>query len=168
MHFSGFCFYNELPLFDELIDKSCLSISAFSYGCIEAIEHIINNDINIDKLYMFSPSFFNNKTLSFKKNQLKIFKKNEKKYIDFFYKNCLQNKEINIDKYKKTDNVQVLEKLLFYKWKTTIIKAIISKNIEIIVHFGDCDTIIDINEAKIFFKNYATIIEIPNANHLLK
>ncbi len=168
MHFSGFCFHNESYLFDELIDKSYSYISSFSYGCIEAIEYIINNDIKIDKLYMFSPSFFNNETDIFKNNQLKIFKRNNSKYLDFFYANCSYNADTNIDKYKKVDDIKALEKLLFYKWEEGILKKIIDKNIEIIVYFGKYDKIINTKEAKEFFKNYATIIEIPNAGHILK
>jgi hypothetical protein len=168
MHFSGFCFYDESPLFDGLIDKSYSYISSFSYGCIQALDYIINNNVKIDKLYMFSPSFFNNQTLAFKNNQLKIFRKSQNTYLEFFYKNCLYNKKIDIDKYKKTDNIEILEKLLFYKWEEQIINKIINKNIEIIVFFGQYDMIIDINQAKKFFINYATIIDIPNVGHLLK
>jgi len=168
MHFSGFCFKNESLLFDEFIDKSRPFISSFSYGCIQAMEYILTENIKIDNLYMFSPSFFNTQALSFKNNQLKIFRKSPEKYLDYFYKNCLYDKKINIDNYKKIDNIEILEQLLFYKWQEHTLQKIINKNIKIMVYLGKEDKIIDINEAKEFFNNYASIIEIPNAGHLLK
>ena len=168
-YFSGFCFQNEYVLFDKLIDKSIPYIAGFSCGCIEALEYINQNIDNTSckVLHLFSPSYFYHKSIKFKNNQLKIFKNHQNTYLKSFYQNCIYDKSIDINPYKKIDNISILEKLLFYNWDINIFKKLQKKDIQIIVYLGEFDEIVDNKKSEDFFKNYAKIIKIKNSGHLL-
>ncbi len=170
--FSGFCFSNEIELFDEYLEKSDFVIAGFSYGAIKAFEKALNSETRVDKLQLFSPAFFQTKDTKFKKMQLMFFRKDEEQYINNFLKNVkspnYKDKDTkNIDKYIKTGTAFELKELLEYIWEEEKLKKLIDKGVKIEVFLGEKDLIIESNVAKEFFKNFATVYYFKDKGHLL-
>ena len=168
-YFSGFSLQNESELFDFWLQKDRYSVAGFSYGAIKALEYICSTDKRVDRLLLLSPAFFNNKSEAFKKTQLIYFKKDSKAYRENFIKNMSEGCEISLNKYiDENATVDELKELLYYEWSNEKLKFVIDKGVTIEVVLGCKDKIIDANEAKNFFQEFATVYCVKEANHLLR
>ena len=166
MYFSGFSLTNESELFDDYIKKDNLTVSGFSYGAIKAFEYALNTNSRVDKLQLFSPAFFNDKDIKYKRMQLMFFKKNSQEYCKNFLNNCGFTHELS-SKYFSLGKFDELEELLYYIWDENKLKIIQEKGIELEVYLGSDDKIIDSNKALEFFKKYADIYYVKNKGHIL-
>lgn len=165
--FSGFCFSNECELFLDYLEKNDFTISGFSYGAIKAFQKALKSETRVDKLQLFSPAFFQTKDEKFKKMQLMFFKKDEEQYIKNFLGNVKSPIYKDIDKYFKKGNIEELKELLEFVWSKDDLKKLNSKGVKIEVFLGAKDLIIDSNEAKDFFKDFATVYYFKDKGHLL-
>lgn len=165
--FSGFCFENEAELFIDYLEKGDFIVNGFSYGAIKAFQKVLNSKERIDKLQLFSPAFFQNKDAKFKKMQLMFFKKDENEYIKNFLQNVKSPNTKNIEKYFCKGNFEELKELLEFVWKKEDLESLVSKGIKIEVFLGEKDLIINSNEAKEFFKEFATVYYFKDKGHLL-
>ncbi|MEA3354672.1 MAG: pimelyl-ACP methyl ester esterase BioV [Campylobacterota bacterium] len=166
LFFSGFCLENESELFNDYIIKNDFTVNGFSYGCIKAVEYVLKSTQRIDKIQLFSPSFFNDKDKKYKRLQLMFFNKDNNTYCKNFLKNCGFSKELS-NKYFKLGTLNELEELLYYQWDNDKLQQIKNKNIEIEVYLGSGDKIIDSYKAMEFFKEYADVYLIKNKGHIL-
>ncbi|MDR2905103.1 MAG: hypothetical protein LBU73_04015 [Helicobacteraceae bacterium] len=166
--FSGFGFKNEFDLFHNFLpenyEKTQFSTAGFSMGAIKAVLHAIQSENRVEKLYLFSPAFFQDKDDNFRENELKIFAEKQELYMKFFYRKC---GKIN-DEYKdKNPNINDLKFLLNHKWELNDFNAL--KNTEITIFLGEKDAIMDSKKAMRFFaQTHAQIFYIKNANHTLQ
>ena len=168
--FSGFSLDNENYLFDRYIKKNSYNVCGFSYGAIKAFEYVkkqLLQENRVDTLQLFSPAFFQTKDLKFKRLQLLSYKKNEISYIDNFINSCFSPYDKKIIEHKST-NIDELEELLTYEWDMQELKYLAEKGVEIEVYLGAKDIIIDVDNARNFFLNVATITYIKDANHFLQ
>lgn len=165
--FSGFCFSNECELFLDYLEKNDFTISGFSYGAIKAFQKVLKSETRVDKLQLFSPAFFQTKDEKFKKMQLMFFKKDEEQYIKNFLGNVKSPIYKDIDKYFQKGNIEELKELLEFVWSKDDLKKLNSKGVKIEVFLGAKDLIIDSNEAKDFFKDFATVYYFKDKGHLL-
>lgn len=168
--YSGFSLQNEEYLFEAFLKKSAYTVSGFSYGAIKAVttvEQALINKQRVDTLQLFSPAFFQTKPQKFKRLQLMSYKKNEQQYLQHFLKGCFAPYEV-----KKVQNIQTdvseLEELLNYIWNEEQLQSIVNSGVKIEVYLGSKDVIIDVQNARDFFKNVATITYIKEANHFLQ
>ena len=167
-YFSGFCFKDENELFEEWLDESDFRVAGFSYGAIKALEYTSTCRDRIDKLQLFSPAFFQDKSDKFKRLQTISFAKNQDGYIQNFLNQVKYPCDIDIEKYIKKSSYAELEELLNYKWDVKKIQALKDKNIDIEVYIGADDKIINPNAVLDFFTPYANIYFIKNTGHLLR
>lgn len=167
-YFSGFCFTNESELFDEYLESNDFTVCGFSYGAIKAFEEVLNSDLRVNKLQLFSPAFFQTFDEKFKRMQLMYFKKDANSYCENFLKNVLFPKEnFDISKYFKIGTTEELEELLNYQWNEEKLQKVLDKGTRIEVFLGAKDKIIDSSKAKEFFVNFATVYYIKEKGHLL-
>ena len=171
MYFSGFCLKNEKILFKEYIEENDFTVSGFSYGAIKALEYTLNSislGDRIDKLQLFSPAYFMDKTEKFKRLQLIFFKKNEIEYKDNFIKNIIYPSDININNYIVNGKYEELNKLLNYQWNIEDLELLVKKNVKIEVFIGSDDKIINSEKTKEFFKKISDVYYIKNVGHILR
>ena len=166
--FSGFCFQNEAKLFNEYLEVSDFCVAGFSHGAIKAFEYASTCRDRIDKLQLFSPAFFQDKSDKFKRLQTISFAKNQDRYIQNFLNQVKYPCDIDIEKYFKKSSSIELEELLNYEWDVKKIQALKDKNIDIEVYVGAEDKIINPNAVLDFFTPYANIYFIKNTGHLLR
>ena len=165
--YSGFCFKNECEIFKDYLEIGDFIISGFSYGAIKAFKQALESKTRVDKLQLFSPSFFQNKDEKFKKMQKLFFKKDEKSYINNFLENVKYPQNNDIKEYLHIGKYEELEELLEFIWKKEDFEKLISKGIKIEVFLGGNDKIIDSFVAKDFFKDFATVYYFKDKGHLL-
>ena len=165
--FSGFSFKNEEELFDEYIIKNDFTVSGFSYGAIKAFKEVLNSNQRVDKLKLFSPSFFQTQDIKYVRLQLMFFKKDPNSYCENFLKNVAYPKEIDLEKYFELGTYEELEELLRFKWNEEDILKVVEKGTKIEVYLGSEYKIIDSKMAKDFFRNFATVYYINNKGHIL-
>lgn len=166
-YFSGFCLKNESDLFFNYILKNEFTVSGFSYGAINAFEEVLNSDVRVDKLQLFSPAFFQTKDKKYKRMQLMFYKKDEDAYCNNFLKNITYPSNINCDKYFIPGTYDDLDKLINYNWDEKKLQSLINKGVKIEVFIGEKDKIIEAQKAKDFFLKYATVYFIKNVGHIL-
>ena len=166
--YSGFSLESEEELFSQYIINSDFVVSGFSYGAQKAFEYVLNSKRRIDKIQLFSPAFFQNRDIKYKKMQCMFFKKDFKNYCDNFLLNCTFPSKINMSKYFKKGTSKELEALLYYVWDENKLLELVNNNINIEVYLGAKDKIIDCFEAREFFKKYATVYTIKNVGHILQ
>jgi surfactin synthase thioesterase subunit len=172
--FSGFGFENEKNFFAEYVEDNALTVAGFSMGACKALEYALTSERRVDKLQLFSPSFFKNDE-KFKKLQLLFFKKDKKNYINNFleniknpksqrYENNLVRNE-EIDKYFNPElcSYEELKYLLYFDWNQ--IKEL--KNVKIEIFIGSEDKIIAVNEAVEFFRQYGEVYYLKDKGHIL-
>lgn len=163
-YFNGFCLENESDLFDEFTCKRDFCVVGFSYGAQKALEYTFTCLERIDKLQLISPAFFIDKSDKYKKTQTIHFRKNS----DLYCKNFLENVTCkDISRYFKKGTFKELKELLFYEWDIDKIKEIKKRGIEIEVYLGEKDKIINAEETKNFFQEFATIYYIKDKGHIL-
>ena len=166
MYFSGFSLSNEKELFQEYLIQSDFTVSGFSYGAQKALESVLNSEKRVDLLQLFSPSYFNDKDVKYKRMQLMYFKKDSKTYCDNFLKNCGINEEQS-DKYFQMGTYEELDDLLNYQWSEDKLESIINRGTNIEVYLGNDDKIIDSGRAKEFFSKFADVYYIKGKGHIL-
>ncbi len=166
-YFSGFCFKNESEIFSEYLESNDFTVCGFSYGAIKAFEEVLNSDLRVDKLQLFSPAFFQNYDDKFKRTQLMYFKKDANAYVETFLQNVIYPSNLDISKYFELGTSEQLEELLNYNWSEEKLQEVVEKGVKIEVYLGGIDKIIDSSKAKDFFKNFATVYYIKEKGHLL-
>jgi len=166
-YFSGFGFFDEKELFKEYLLDSDYEVSGFSYGAIKAFEFVKNTNKRIDKLTLLSPAFFQEKDKRFKRVQLLNFKKDSLRYTENFLKNVLYPSKKDISNYIQDGSYEELEELLNFEWKEDELKELQKRGIDIEVHLGGLDKIIDPKIAYEFFKPYATVYYYKDKGHIL-
>lgn len=167
--YSGFFIENEEPFFQRFIKQSDYCVSGFSYGSILAFEKVlemVNNHQRVDTLQLFSPAFFQTKSPKFKKLQLYGFTKNKEAYLSSFLKSCFYPYDLQEIEYKE-DTKDDLEKLLHYRWNIEELLTLKELGVTIEVYLGGNDVVTDVNNAKEFFMDVATVTSIKEANHFL-
>lgn len=170
MYFSGFCLENEKELFKDYLEQNDFTVSGFSYGAIKAFEYTLNqikNNKRVDKLQLFSPSYFVNKNDKYKRLQLIYFKKDEKQYKNNFLNNIAYPKDTNLNKYIANGTYEELNILLNYPWKKKDLQYIVNNNVKIEVYLGNEDKIIDAFITKEYFRQFAEVYYIKNVGHIL-
>jgi esterase/lipase len=163
-YFSGFCLEYESELFEKFICRDDFCIVGFSYGAQKALEYAFTCKERIDKLQLISPAFFMDKNDKYKKLQTISFKKNSDLYCSHFLENVSCK---NLSKYFKKGNIEELKELLFYEWDKNKIQKLKDIGIEIEVYLGEKDKIINSEEAKNFFQEFATIYYIKDKGHII-
>jgi hypothetical protein len=168
MHFySGFCLRGESAFFAPWLNKSDYSVAGFSYGAIKALRHVLEAQTRIDTLQLFSPAYFCNKSDGFKRVQLKGYRADTSLYRSRFIESCFAPyPATGVDTYDEGE--AALEELLNYKWPRESLKAVTDRGTRIEVYLGEKDAVIDAEAAKDFFRAYATLFYIKNANHFLQ
>lgn len=166
-YFSGFCFKNESEIFSEYLESNDFTVCGFSYGAIKAFEEVLNSNLRVDKLQLFSPAFFQNYDDKFKRTQLMYFKKDANAYVETFLSNVINPSNLDISKYFELGTFEQLEELLNYNWSEEKLQKVLNKGVKIEVYLGEVDKIIDSSKVKDFFKNYATVYYIKEKGHLL-
>ena len=167
---SGFSLKNESYFFDSLIHQSEYTVSGFSYGAIKAFEEVIrrtDSGQRVDTLQLFSPAFFQTKTQNFKRLQTLSFVKSKQKYMEQFIKACFTPYEQS-DVQKVEATIEELEDLLLYEWNLQKLHKLENKGVKIEVYLGSEDAVIDVEEARKFFLQVATVTYIKSANHFLQ
>ena len=166
--FSGFSLKGEETLFDTYRHHSDFCVSGFSLGAIEAFEYVLSSTRRIDRLQLFSPAFFQDKEEKFKRVQALHFKKNRALYIENFLENIAYPSSYDMRNYYHDSSSEELHKLLYYEWSREKLADLRDRSIMIELYLGECDKIIDVQEVKAFFMEFATITWIKNSGHILK
>ncbi|MGB5793810.1 pimelyl-ACP methyl ester esterase BioV [Poseidonibacter sp.] len=166
-YFSGFCLCNESELFKDYLEVNDFTVSGFSYGAILAFEEVLNSNQRVDKLQLFSPSFFQTQDKKFIRMQLMFFKKDAKAYCDNFLENIAYPEKADTSKYFSQGTYEQLEELLTYKWDKEKLQKLVDKGTKIEVFLGQKDKIIQSDKANDFFVNFATVYYIKEKGHIL-
>ena len=170
MFYSGFSLKDEVSFFDIYLDRSDYSVSGFSYGAIKAfheVERKLLNGERVDKMQLFSPAFFQTKALKFKKLQMMAYNKNKQKYMKQFLAGCFAPYKEESLSHEETTS-QELEELLYYEWSLERLEQIGAQGVKVEVYLGGEDKIIDVDAAREFFLQSATVTYMKNANHFLQ
>lgn len=168
--YSGFSLQNEEYLFKDYIHSGEYTVCGFSYGAIKALKttiEMLKSSQRVDRLQLFSPAFFQSKSVKFHRLQLMSYKKNKKDYMQGFLTSCFSPYEKKIVECIDTD-ISELEELLGYEYSIETLKEIEKSGVKIEVYLGSKDKIIDVNAAKELFLEVATVTYINNANHFLQ
>ena len=168
--FSGFSLKEDQRFFEHLLKKTDYTVAGFSYGAIKALEYtesLLKNSKRVDTLQLFSPAFFQTKSLQFQKLQLKGYQRDEELYLKNFIKACFA--PYGQEKISHTSHAfEELEELLSYKWNLDILSFLSAQGVHIEVYLGSEDKIIDAQGAREFFKEVATVTLFNDANHFLQ
>jgi len=168
--FSGFSLKNDREFFLNYIKESQYTVAGFSYGAIkafEAIEEALKNKERVDTLQLFSPAFFQTKSPQFKKLQMRAYTKDEALYMQNFIRGCFTPYKVQKVQHKK-HSLEELEELLFYEWSRSKLVEMRDQGVCFEVYLGGEDRITDVEAAREFFKEFATVTYIKNANHFLQ
>ncbi len=166
MYFSGFSLFDEMDLFNQYIIKNDFTVSGFSYGAQKALEYTLNSTNRIDTLRLFSPSYFNDKNIKYKRLQLMYFKKDSQTYCDNFLVNCGINQQQK-EQYFQMGKYEELDDLLNYNWDEKKLQMVVDKGINIEVYLGSEDKIINSKEVLEFFRKFCEVYYIKGRGHLL-
>lgn len=170
LFFSGFSLAREEYLFDEYLKKSDYTVSGFSYGAIKAFNNVrqqLASLKRVDTLQLISPAFFQTKDSKFKRMQILAYSKNERAYMNQFMNSCFEPYEKKIVEHRNTSKEE-LEELLNYEWDLEELQKLVDKGVKIEVYLGEMDKIIDVEAAREFFLQVATVTYIKDANHFLQ
>jgi hypothetical protein len=168
--YSGFSLQDDKLFFNHLIDESEYNVSGFSYGAILAFKEVqkrLFEGKRVDRLQLFSPAFFQNKTTKFKKLQTLGYIKSKEIYLKSFIKQCFMPYEIKSISLKDS-TLQELEELLYYRWDREELLRFREKGIKVEVYLAEKDNIIDTEDARKFFLESSTVTYVKNANHFLQ
>lgn len=168
--FSGFSLNNESYLFKNYINDTNYTVVGFSYGSIKALEYVektLASKKRVDTLQLLSPAFFQTRDAAYKRLQLLSYTKSEVLYIKQFTKLCFEPYEKKIVEQNKSTK-QELEELLYYEWDLDALESLAKKGVKIEVYLGEKDKIIDVESAKEFFTQVASVTYIKGANHFLQ
>lgn len=165
--YSGFCLKNDALFFDAWLDRRQYTVAGFSYGAIKAVEYVDASTHRIDRLQLFSPAYFCNKNEAFRRLQLRGFDRDPQTYIQRFLQRCFSPYPVQAIE-ERTDKRSDLENLLTYSWPVSVLEALRERQIDIEIHFGEKDAVIDADAAYQYFLPYATIYWHNRANHFLQ
>ena len=84
-----------------------------------------------------------------------------------FIDSCFSPYEKKIVEYKNSTKEE-LEELLNYEWNLEELQRLVDKGIKLEVYLGEKDRIIDVQGAREFFLQVATVTYIKDANHFLQ
>ena len=166
-YYSGFALHDEVHFFEAFRDKNAYCVSGFSYGAIKAFQYVLDTQSRVDRLQLFSPAFFQQKSDKFKRLQMMGYQKTSDLYIKKFTENCFlpySPKEVSYAQHSAFE----LEELLHFVWKEEEIKTLIDRGVRIEVYLGSEDKISDVASAFAFFKPFGTVTLIKGANHFLQ
>ncbi len=167
LFYSGFCLRNDAEFFAPWLSRSDYTVAGFSYGAIKALRHAQESERRIDTLQLFSPAYFCNKSDGFKRMQLKGYRADSGLYRSRFIEGCFAPyPAARVDTFDGGE--AALEELLNYAWPRETLKAVTDKGTRIEVYLGGKDAVIDAEAAREFFKAYATVFYIKDANHFLQ
>jgi len=170
LFFNGFSLVREEYLFEEFLNKSEYCVSGFSYGAIKAFNYAkrqLESGKRVDTLQLISPVFFQTKSAKFKRLQMLAYSKNRLEYIKQFIDSCFYPYEKKIVEYKKSTKDE-LEELLNYEWNLEELQKLVNQGVKLEVYLGGKDSIIDVEGAREFFLEVATVTYIKDANHFLQ
>lgn len=165
-YFSGFSLQKDNIFFKSYLDPTAYTVAGFSYGAIKAFEFALTNNSRIDKLQLFSPAFFQDRSEDFKQTQLRQYKANKKLYLKYFMQNCFKPYVMRDVTHVDTQEDE-LQEILWYQWEADKFRQLKQKNIDIEVYLAEQDNIINAQHAKEFFVRFSTVYFIKNANHFL-
>ncbi|NQY94024.1 MAG: alpha/beta hydrolase, partial [Campylobacteraceae bacterium] len=97
--FSGFSLQGEKELFQTYLSENDFTVCGFSYGAQQAFDYVLNSKTRVDLLQLFSPAFFQDKDLKYKRMQLMYFKKDALNYCSNFLDNSVYPTNKKLDKY---------------------------------------------------------------------
>ncbi len=166
--YSGFCLKGESEIFDAYVDKGDFCVSGFSLGAIDAFEYAFESEKRIDKLQLFSPAFFEDKDIKFKRLQELYFKKDAEAYVQNFMKNIAYPSSFDMQAYYHDSQSEDLHKLLYFVWSKEKLDTLVQRGIMIEIYLGMQDKIIDVAAVKEFFLPFASVIMIKDVGHILK
>lgn len=166
LYFNGFCLENESELFEEYKIENDFTVNGFSYGAIKAVKYVLENDTRVDKLQLFSPAYFNDKSTKYKRMQLIYFNKDEKTYCDNFLNNSGFDEQQK-SKYFTQGTALELEELLNYQWDEDKMQSLVNRGIKIEVYLGSDDKIVDSQKALEFFRKFGEVYFIKEKGHIL-
>ena len=168
--YSGFSLKNETHFFSDYLNSSTYSVSGFSYGAIKAFEYVresLKRGERVDTLQLFSPAFFQTKSVKFKKMQLLGFKRSKSNYLEMFITSCFSPYDKKRVEHSEA-HYEELEELLNFEWTLCDLQELVSHGVKIEVYLGAEDSVIDVTNAKEFFLEVSTLTYIKNANHFLQ
>lgn len=165
--YSGFSLRNESARFAPWLRENDYTVSGFSYGAIKALEFAASASARIDRLQLFSPAYFCNKSEAFRKLQLKGYRRDSGAYRSKFLQSCFAPYAVEQVE-TEDDGVEALETLLYYDWPVALLRSLRERGVRIEVYLGAKDAVIDAEVAKAFFASYATVYFIKGANHFLQ
>ncbi len=167
--FNGFSLKNEEEFFSPFIKRNNFTICGFSYGAIKAFQatkEALESGKRVDTLQLFSPAFFESRSDKFKRLQMLSYSKDKNMYMQQFIDACFApypKRELTLQKTTKDE----LNELLTYQWDISELHKLENSGVTIEVYLGGNDTITDVNAAREFFLNVATVTYIKEANHFL-
>lgn len=167
MFFSGFALRDEAHFFNAFLDDGQYVISGFSYGAIKAFKEALHTTTRVDKLQLISPAFFQSRGVKFTRLQLRGYQKSSDAYLAKFTENCFLPYDVRELSYAE-HNAGELEELLSYEWRELELQALVDRGTKIEVYLGGQDKISDVGSAQSFFRNFATVTLIKEANHFLQ
>lgn len=168
--YSGFCLRDEEFLFESFLDSCEYVISGFSYGAIKAFRDAkvsLEMGRRVDTLQLISPAFFQTKPSRFKRLQTISFSRDARAYKKQFIDGCFHphaHKEIGLIDGTKEE----LQELLNYEWSLQELQKLVESGVKIEVYLGARDAIVDVENAREFFLQVATVTYIKDANHFLQ
>ena len=167
--FSGFSLKDEAHFFQNLIFENDFTLCGFSYGAIKAFEYAVNaleEGNRVDRLQLFSPAFFQTKDTKFKRLQTMTFKRSPEAYMTQFIASCFAPYDLQNVTHTQ-GSLEELDELLYYIWNKDALHTLQKRGVIVEVYLGGKDIIIDVNAAKEFFLDVATVTYIKNGNHFL-
>ena len=165
--YSGFCLRNESGYFADWLKTGAYSVAGFSYGAIRALQHALQTPTRLDTLQLFSPAFFCNRPESFRRLQLKGYRRDGVAYRARFIENCFAPYppgEVEV----ADDGEAALQTLLTYDWPEFELRTLHARGTAIEVYLGGRDAVIDADAAREYFTPYATVFYFKDANHFLQ
>ena len=168
--YSGFSLKNDSIFFKEYVNSSEYCVSGFSHGSIKAFKYVkeeLDKGNRVDVLQLFSPAFFQTKSLKFKRLQTLSYSKNPDAYLSSFLKSCFFPYSRKETRSVQTD-LSGLEELLNYEWTIADLVELDRKGVRLEVYLGEKDVVIDVGGAREFFTQVATVTYIKDANHFLQ
>lgn len=164
-YFSGFCLEAEEALFEPYLLQSDFTVAGFSYGAIKATQYAFTCKERIDTLQLFSPAFFQDRDIKFKKLQTLSFSKNSDAYCDTFLQNLVYEEART---YFKKGSLEELETLLYHTWNPSVLETLQTRGTNIEVYLGEQDNIINALTCKDFFLPFATVYYFKHLGHCLR
>ena len=165
--FSGFSLRGEEALFGEYLYDDDYTVAGFSKGAIDAMHHALQSSSRIERLQLFSPAYFVEKSPAFKRVQLHYFRKDPEGYLATFLQNASYPSGVDLRPYLQPEGIEALERLLQFAWAKEDLQRLVDRGISIEVYLGGCDKIIDPHAAKRHFLPYATCYFIKEGGHIL-